>query len=163
MKYYITTLRRVFAIALFSLLSPAFLVQGQVNVKFSVDVSLLIADNQFNPDIDRILLKGSFNGWADGTQLTREGTTNVYSRSVSLNANAYFTYKFFNSHSGAPNGGLENKPGFDPNGNRILQTRLLIRIVLFCLQHHNGQKPHEYNQRLHWCLPHKPTLYMSHL
>ena len=122
MKYYITTLRRVFAIALFSLLSPAFLVQGQVNVKFSVDVSLLIADNQFNPDIDRILLKGSFNGWADGTQLTREGTTNVYSRSVSLNANAYFTYKFFNSHSGAPNGGLENKPGFDPNGNRILHT-----------------------------------------
>ncbi len=96
--------------------------QSQVNVKFSVDVSMLIADNQFNTTTDRILLKGSFNGWGEGSQLTREGTTNVYSRTVSLNANSYFTYKYFNTHSGAANGGLETKPGFGTDGARTLHT-----------------------------------------
>lgn len=40
---------------MFVVLSPAFAAVAQVSVKFSVDVSMLIADNQFNTATDHFI------------------------------------------------------------------------------------------------------------
>lgn len=125
---------RIFYTAIFLFLSVSIFAQSTVTVKFSVDVSLLVSSNKFSLSADRILIKGSFNSWGDQHQLAREGTTSIFSISISLNANSWFDYKFYNTSAVADNGGWEGSPGFGSNGNRTLNTGtnpITLPVVFF--------------------------------
>jgi hypothetical protein len=128
------SLRGVTLVAVFILAAPLLYSQSSINVKFSVDLSLLISQNKFSPAADRVLIKGTFNSWGDQNQLNREGTTSVYSGTISLSSNQHFEYKFYISTSGADNGGLEKSPGIWANGNRTLNTgtsAIILPVVAY--------------------------------
>jgi len=126
----------IFTVAIL-LVSTETFAQGQVSVKFSVDMNLLMSENKFTPGTDRLLIRGSFNNWGDQTSLNREGTTTIFSTYVSLNSNSYFTYKFFINTPGAANNGWESLPGFFSNGNRTLHTGI-IQLVLPAVAFNNA-------------------------
>jgi hypothetical protein len=133
MKSNLSTLRIRLIFAFLACFSQ--LVFGQsISVKFSVDMSLLINAGKFSAASDRVFVKGSFNNWGESGGLTREGSTNVWSASVSLNANSSYQYKFYINSGGAENGGWEKKPGFQSDGNRQVVTgtaAILLPTVYF--------------------------------
>lgn len=90
-------------------------------VTFSVDVTVLEAEGGFTPGVDSIKVVGSFNNWNTGGtvyQLTDPEVDGTYSGTFSIigAAGSSISYKFFNTKTGAPNGGYEN----DPNRTAVL-------------------------------------------
>ena len=85
-------------------------------VTFQVDMTVLEAAGGFTPGVDSVRVAGTFNNWDTGGtayQLTDEAPTNgVYTGTfiVSGATNSSISYKFFNTRTGAPNGGYENDP-----------------------------------------------------
>lgn len=129
-----TALRGLILAACLSFTIPCLKAQSTVTVKFSVDMSLLINQGKFNPGADRVVVRGSFNGWGDQSTMNREGTTTVFSTTLSLNKNSYNDYKFYISTSGAADNGWEKAPGNGNNGNRTLNTGinpLVLPVVFF--------------------------------
>lgn len=89
------------------------------NIKFSVDLSLLISQSQFNPSTDIVYIRGTFNNWETTTPLTAGGN-NVYSVTIPLADWSYHEYKYFINTPGATNGGYENNFPVASSGNRKL-------------------------------------------
>lgn len=87
------------------------------NIKFSVDLSLMVNQGKFNPATDVVYIKGTFNSWGAANSLTK-GTENVYSATISLADNSYHEYKYFITSTGAANGGWENNFPVAVSGNR---------------------------------------------
>ena len=85
-------------------------------VTFSVDMTVLEAAGGFTPGVDSVKVAGTFNNWDSGGtayQLADEAPTNgVYTGTfiVAGATNSTISYKFFNTRTGAPNGGYENDP-----------------------------------------------------
>ena len=85
-------------------------------VTFQVDMTVLEAAGGFTPGVDNVKVTGSFNDWSTGGtayQLADEAPTNgIYTGTfiVSGTNGSSISYKFFNTRSGAPNGGYENDP-----------------------------------------------------
>lgn len=93
--------------------------QAIVNIKFSVDMSLLISQNKFSATEDKVYVRGSFNNYGLTHQLISE-QNGIYSITVSLPASSYVDYKYFISTSGADNSGWENNFPATYNGNRVI-------------------------------------------
>src|ERR1700690_392883 len=81
-------------------------------VTFSVDMGTNIDNGTLIPGTDTVSVRGSFNGWgAVVLNLVQAGGGTVYTNTVNdtTDANgAVMTYKFFNDHPAAPNGGYES-------------------------------------------------------
>jgi len=82
-------------------------------VTFQVDMTVLEAAGGFTPGVDSVRAYGSFSDWATGGaayQLTNSATNGIYTGTfiVSGTNGGSISYKFFNTRSGAPNGGYEN-------------------------------------------------------
>lgn len=86
---------------------------SQVNVTFKIDMS-----NQ-TVSSDGVHVVGSINDWStDATIFTQEGSTNIYTATVSLNT-GWHEYKFLNGNAW----GTEEQAGYPcapSNGNRFL-------------------------------------------
>jgi hypothetical protein len=104
-------------------------------VTFSVDMTVLEAAGGFTPGVDSVKVAGTFNNWDTGGtayQLADEAPTNgVYTGTfiVAGATNSSISYKFFNTRTGAPNGGYENDPNrtatlgaSGPTATQVLQT-----------------------------------------
>jgi len=92
--------------------------QTNVNVKFSVNMTDMIAAGYFNPATDKVYVKGDWNWW-NGQQMALE-TGNIYSISVPINTYSFNEYKFYTNSPTAPNGGLELNTDETIDGNRLL-------------------------------------------
>jgi len=99
------------------LLSTGTSVFANRNIKFSVDLSLMVTQGKFNPTTDTVYIKGTFNSWGTTNILTK-GTGNVYSVTLSLADNSYHEYKYFITSLNAANGGWENNFPVATSGNR---------------------------------------------
>lgn len=124
--------RKVICFVLFSLFIQ-FSVFATRNIKFSVDLSILVGQNKFNPTTDIVYIRGSFNNWGTTTPLTATGN-NVYSVTVPLTDNSYQEYKYFINTSGASNGGYETNFPVATSGNRRINISindLTLPIVYF--------------------------------
>lgn len=86
-------------------------------IKFSVDLSLLISQNKFNPATDGVYIRGTFNDWGTTTPLLASGN-NVFSVTVPLLDDSWFEYKYFINTSGAENNGWETNFPITSSGNR---------------------------------------------
>lgn len=89
------------------------------NIKFSVDLSLLVSQSKFNPATDIVYIRGTFNNWETTTPLTAAGN-NVYSVTIPLADWSYHEYKYFITTTGAANGGYEINFPVASSGNRKL-------------------------------------------
>ena len=92
-------------------------------VTFSVDMTVLEAAGGFTPGVDSIKVTGSFNNWDTGGtayQLADPEQDGIYTGTFTIvgDAGTSISYKFFNTKSGAPNGGYEN----DPNRTAVLDA-----------------------------------------
>ncbi len=92
-------------------------------VVFSVDMTIQVAIGHFDPLVDTVECRGSFNGWSSGTLvLTNDPAgvnTNLYVGQVTLvnSALTRYEYKFWNSDARAGNTGWES-PSSTGGGNR---------------------------------------------
>jgi hypothetical protein len=82
-------------------------------VTFQVNMTVLEAAGGFTPGVDSVRAYGSFSDWASGGaayQLTNSSTNGIYTGTfiVTGTNGGSITYKFFNTRSGAPNGGYES-------------------------------------------------------
>jgi len=103
------------------------------NITFSVDVSLLVTQNKFNPAMDQVYIKGSFNSWGTANVLTK-GANNVYSTTVSIPNNTYQEFKYYITSTGALNGGWENDFPVNHNKNRHISigaNNLVLATVYY--------------------------------
>jgi len=103
------------------------------NITFSVDLSLLVTQNKFNPGTDQVYIKGSFNSWGTANVLTT-GVNNIYSTTVSIPNNTYQEFKYFITSSGASNGGWENDFPVNHNRNRHISigaNNLVLATVYY--------------------------------
>lgn len=105
-------------------------------VKFSVDMGVPIWEfdnaigNGFFTNSDVLYVRGSFNGWAGSDQLFRDGSTTIYTNTISLLATPGDTiqYKF----EGVSFPGYEN-PVLSGGGNRSLTlTNTAITLPVTC-------------------------------
>lgn len=87
------------------------------NISFSVDASVLISENKFNPATDKLYIRGSFNNYELTHQL-KAGNNNIYSLTIPLASNIYIDYKYFSTAANADNTGWENNFPASYNGNR---------------------------------------------
>ena len=90
---------------------------AQKNITLSIDKSLMIGRNNFNPITDRVC--GSFNEWGTTNQLSLERGL-VYSSTVLLNQHSLYKYAFFTNSPAAPNSGLEVNSNETTKGNRLI-------------------------------------------
>lgn len=86
-------------------------------IKFSVDLSLLVSQNKFNPATDVVYIRGTFNDWGTTTPLLAAGN-NVFSVTMPLADDRWYEYKYFINTSGAENGGWETNFPITSSGNR---------------------------------------------
>lgn len=91
------------------------------NIKFSVDLSLMVSVGKFNPTTDGVYIRGTFNNWDTSTPMTAVGN-NVYSVTVPLADWSYQEYKYSITNPGAANGGYENNFPVASSGNRRLSV-----------------------------------------
>ncbi|MDD4644897.1 MAG: hypothetical protein PHY99_02805 [Bacteroidales bacterium] len=134
LKYNSTSKRLIMMIILVATTVSFVAAQSTINVKFSVDLGLLINQGKFSQSGDRVMIRGSFNNWGDQNKMNQEGTSSVYSLTLTLNKNTFFSYKFYISTSGAANGGWETTPGIGNDGTRTLNTgtnALVLPVVFF--------------------------------
>lgn len=87
------------------------------NITFSVDASVLISENKFNPATDKLYIRGSFNNYELTHQL-KAGNNSIYSLTIPLASNIYIDYKYFSTAVNANNNGWENNFPASYNGNR---------------------------------------------
>lgn len=87
------------------------------NISFSVDASVLISENKFNPATDKLYIRGSFNNYELTHQL-KAGNNNIYSLTIPLASKIYIDYKYFSTATNADNNGWENNFPASYNGNR---------------------------------------------
>ncbi len=81
-------------------------------ITLQVDMSVQQAVGGFDPAIDQVFARGTFNNWGS-LALTSlpDPDTNIYAGTIELQnwpIGACIKYKFFNNHSGAPNSGWES-------------------------------------------------------
>lgn len=103
------------------------------NIKFSVDLSLLVSQNKFNPATDIVYIRGTFNSWGTTTPLTAAGN-NIYSVTIPLTDDSWYEYKYFINTSGAPNSGWETNFPITSSGNRRIYigvNDLTLPIVFY--------------------------------
>jgi hypothetical protein len=108
--------------------------QTNPSLKFSVDMGMVIDAGKFNPQTDRVLLRGNFNSWGTQDIMTRENTSSIYSISLTIAPNNYYDYKFFITTQGAQNNGWEENIGVGSNGSRKLfvgTNSLVLPVVFF--------------------------------
>lgn len=107
---------------------PGVLSAQELNdVTFRVDLSIGIMTGQFNPDQDRVLLRGEFNEWGMETEMTDPNGTGVYSYTISVEEGSY-AYKFF------VDGGLHvPNDGWESGENRTVEVTqsMVLAPVLF--------------------------------
>ena len=77
------------------------------NIKFSVDMSLMVKQAKFNPESDAVYIRGTFNNWGTSNVMSK-GSGNVYSVTISLADNSYSQFKYYINTAGAENSGWEN-------------------------------------------------------
>ncbi|MDD2997080.1 MAG: alpha/beta hydrolase-fold protein [Paludibacter sp.] len=87
------------------------------NISFSVDASVLISENKFNPATDKLYIRGSFNNY-ELTHRLKAGNNNIYSLTIPLASKIYIDYKYFSTAVNADNTGWENNFPASYNGNR---------------------------------------------
>ncbi len=92
---------------------------ASIQIKFSVDLSLLMNQNKFNPSTDKVYVRGMFNNWDTSNELTSV-SNNVYSTTIALAENSYNEYKYFITSKNAENGGWENNFPVSQSGNRMI-------------------------------------------
>ncbi len=101
------------------------------NIKFSVDMSLLVSQSKFNPATDAVYIRGSFNNWGTGNMMTK-GIGNVYSAVISLADNSSAYFKYFINSAGADNGGWEKDfPNIADRNINITVNDLNLPTVYF--------------------------------
>lgn len=89
------------------------------NIKFTVDMSILVSQNKFNPTTDKVFIKSSAPNIRLLQPMTAVGN-NTYSMTVPLNANSLFNYKYLINTANADNGGLENNFPILSDGYRMI-------------------------------------------
>ena len=78
-------------------------------VKFSVDMK------NVTPSANGVHVAGNFQGWSpDGTKLTQEGTSSIYSTTVEVESNFLTEYKFVNDNGW---NGVESVPAISQKGH----------------------------------------------
>ncbi len=90
-------------------------------IKFTVDMSIMVGQNKFNPATDNVFVKSS----APNDRLLQPMTAignNIYSMTVPINANSFFNYKYLINTTNADNGGLENNFPIASNGYRMISV-----------------------------------------
>lgn len=95
------------------------LATASIQIKFSVDLSLLVNQNKFNPSTDKVYVRGMFNSWDTSNELTSVGN-NMYSTTIALAENSYNEYKYFITSKDAENSGWENNFPVSQSGNRMI-------------------------------------------
>ena len=84
--------RYLILIGLFFLLGVSSF--AQVNVTFSVDMSVWVTNNYFNPATDTVRIAGDFNGWSTTENDLTAGADDIYSAQIGgVTAGEHF-YKF---------------------------------------------------------------------
>lgn len=94
-----------------------------LTVKFSVDMNYQISNGIFNKKIDKVYLKGSFNGWGDQNPMSDEDGDGIYTCSLILDPATKYQYKYYINSAGAENSGWELAVGEGENGNRLVVTQ----------------------------------------
>lgn len=108
--------RKFLFVISFSFIALPFLFATK-NIKFSVDLSLLVSHSKFNPSTDIVYIRGTFNNWETTTPLTAAGN-NIYSVTILLTDDSWYEYKYFINTSGAANSGWETNFPITSSGNR---------------------------------------------
>ncbi len=124
--------RRFLFVISFSFIALPFLFATK-NIKFSVDLSLLVSQSKFNPITDVVYIRGTFNSWGTTTPLTAAGN-NIYSVTIPLADNSWYEYKYYINTSGAFNSGWENNFPITSSGNRRIYigvNDLTLPIVFY--------------------------------
>jgi hypothetical protein len=101
--------------------------QQLMDVTFQADLNIGINSGQFNPDEDRVLLRGSFNDWGMETEMSDINGTGIFTVTVPVEAGSY-DYKFF------IDGGLNiTNDGWESGDNRPLEVTEpeILNPVLF--------------------------------
>ncbi|MDO9257398.1 MAG: T9SS type A sorting domain-containing protein [Bacteroidales bacterium] len=120
-------------VCIFLLVSLGTSVFANRNIKFSVDLSLLVSQGKFNPNTDAVYIKGTFNSWGSSNILAK-GNNNIYSATLSLADYSYHEYKYFITSAGAANGGWENNFPVAVSGNRPIALSvndLVLQVMYF--------------------------------
>jgi len=105
-------------------LSAAFGLQAANPVTFQVDMSVQLSSGNFVPG-DTVEVRGNYMGWGPGLALTNDPTcvtcSNIYSITTNFTdaVGTLESYKFWNGHTGAPNGGWES-PASTCGNNRTI-------------------------------------------
>ena len=103
----------------FFLLLSISVFSSNKNVRFSVDLNSLIDQKKFNPSSDKVYIRGSFNNWDAGNELTK-GSDNVYFTTIGLPENTFHEYKYYITSPNAENSGWENNFPIADSGNRMI-------------------------------------------
>ncbi len=89
-------------------LSAMGIMNAQVSVTFNVDMSVQVAEQQFNPVTSNVYLRGNFNGWGLGSQMLDPNSDLIYSYTLgNLSPGSVLFFKFFydnpNTYETIPN------------------------------------------------------------
>jgi hypothetical protein len=91
------------------------IMNAQVSVTFNVDMSVQVAEQQFNPTTSNVYLRGSFNGWGL-SQMTDPNADFIYSYTLwNLSLGSVLFFKFFYNNPDTWEGG-ENREYTVPIG-----------------------------------------------
>lgn len=110
------------------------------NVKFAVDVSLLVNEGKFNPATDTVYLKGWFNSWKSTNPMKAEGN-NIYSVTIQLTENSFTIYKYCISTPGAENNGMEKDYPLPWDGARSLNVGVSDLVLAISFFNEANMKP----------------------
>jgi hypothetical protein len=77
-----------------------------VDVTFQVDMSIQIIKGLFNPSIDAVLVRGSFNGWGTPDTLTDPNYDEIYSKTISIQGGQSIEYKYWKTD-------IDNDKGYE--------------------------------------------------
>jgi hypothetical protein len=123
----------------FLLLCGALAVQASSIVTYTVDMSERISSSNFDPAVNQVQVKGSFDGWGAGKVLTNDpsgANTNLFFGTITntTELNGYPTeYKFYNSRDGQWDDGAVNNSGKNRNARlpSLSGASLVLPIVFF--------------------------------
>ena len=127
---------------LFCLLITGNVMRAQtVDVTFKVDMSTEIATTRFNPAVDTVRIRGSFDGWGAGIDMNDNDNDSVYI--VTLSAQPQSTqifYKFF--HTGNSGNGWESDPNREVNTGTTVTLDLDPYFFNYDPNYFNGHTPY---------------------
>ncbi|HVO73704.1 MAG TPA: T9SS type A sorting domain-containing protein [Ignavibacteriaceae bacterium] len=113
-------MKKVFLLFCLILVTGTFLQAQTTDVTFKVDMKIRIVTGSFHPGTDTVRVRGSFDGWGSGVDMTDGDNDSVYTATItSQPQNTAIFYKFFYTPS-----------SWESDPNREMNTGTNATVVL---------------------------------